>query len=172
MIVNVTPRQFAIALEVAGDGELRAALEHDHRPTGAGTWFDVAAPYLGWQILLRRLEEQFLSPALGRTPKTPDAALRLISHIAKAQNTMIRHPALRGAAMIGIQAGWFPLWFCDDNMVSPSPIPGGTFTVIGPKWATNDRGVRITRWDPTGVWPRHHWLASETAHTALLREQG
>lgn len=171
MIVNVTPRQFQYIEALAGDGVLADTFRRDHQRTGKGTWFDVTAPYLAWEIIARRLEAAYLAPSLGRTPKTPDAALRLIAHIAKAQNTMQRHPAMRGAAMIGIQAGWFPVWIHSTGIVSPMPLPGATFTVIGPKWSMNDRGMRVTRWDPSGMWPRSHWLASEDAHTRLLREE-
>jgi hypothetical protein len=171
MIVNVTPRQFAHVREVAGDGILRATMERDHRPTGSGTWFDVTAPYLAWEIVQRRLEEAYLTPSLAMTKKTPDAAMRLLQHIAKAQNTMLRHPALRGAAMIGMQAGWFPLWIMKTGQVSPVPVLDGEFTVIGPRWATNQNGTRVTRWAPDGVWPRGHWLTSESAHTDLLGEE-
>lgn len=171
MIVNVTPRQFQYVEALAGDGVLGETFRRDHRKTGTGSWFDVAAPYVAWEILVRRLEAAYLAPSLGRTPKTPDAALRLIGHIVKAQNTMWRHPAIRGAAMIGCQAGWFPVWVHPGGITTLMPMPGAEFTVLGPKWSMNDRGMRVTHWHPSGVWPRGHWLASEDSHTRLLNEQ-
>ena len=170
MIVNVTPRQFAHVRELAGDGILRDTMERDHTPTGSGTWFDVAAPFIAWEIIMRRLEDTFLTPSLAMTKKTPDAALRLIQHIAKAQNTMLRHPALRDAAMIGVQAGWFPLWITPSGAVQPVPVPDSRFVVLGPRWSMNPNGTKVTVWRPDGIWPRNHWLASEASHTALLGE--
>lgn len=171
MIVNVTRRQFSYIEGILGDGELRVAFTRDHTPTGTGTWFDVAAPFIGWEIVQRRLIDAHLSTKLGRRPSTPDAVLRLLARIAASMNAFQRHPAMKRRAMLGIQGGWFPVWeTVGDPFYSPTPRDGGTFVVLGPTWEQHHRAQSCTVWTPSGMAPRWSWLASEDSHTRLLAE--
>lgn len=173
MIVTVTPRQWDIISEVLGDGPLRAAMTRDRIPVGQGNNTDITAPFIGWQIVKQRLIDTHLSPTLGRQAHTPDSAMRTLKRISAAQNTMMRHPAMKGIAMLGVQAGWFPVWVEDGiEGFSPVPTPNGRFVVIGPIWRQADRAAPITTWGERGVVPHWHWLASEDAHSSLLCEQG
>lgn len=91
----------------------------------------------------------------------------MMRRIATAQNIVLRHPAMKGLAMLGTHAGWFPVWV--DGFGNRTPIPnGGKFVVLGARTVEGQRKMPITVWVEGGIAPLDHWLAQEESHTALL----
>jgi hypothetical protein len=171
MIVNVTRRQWVYIDDVLGDGPLRVAFTRDHTPTGKGSWFDIAAPFIGWELVQHRLIDAHLSTRMGRRSTTPEAVLRLLARIAAAQNAFQRHPAMKRRAMLGVHGGWFPVWEMDGMPTYlPAPVEGGRFVLLGPSWEERARAQACTIWREGGMVPTWNWLASEDSHTALLAE--
>lgn len=165
MNVTLTRTQYATLLKHC-DGALRAAFMTEvHEATKSQV--TVCAPYLAWQTISDRLVSEHLTRSVGSKRSVQKQVMRMLHRIATAQNRIVRHPAVKGLAMLGAQGGWFPVWIDANGYRSPMPN-GGRFTVLGPRLHDTGRAACYTVWVEDGWWPADHWLAQEETHTALL----
>jgi len=172
----MTSRQFDDVASVC-DGDLLAAIEAHHIVAGAK--IDVEAHYVTWEIAKQRMLFTYLSRRHARKSDTPQPAMAALKGIAREQNAILRHPAMRKKGMAGEQNGWFPAWELPEADFS---VPGGRYyspmppleighnawryVVLGPVWH-DDRHGRYTTWSEKGLYPARHWLAEEGTHTSL-----
>ena len=91
-----------------------------------------------------------------------------IKNIAREENAVLRHPGMRGLAMRGHQAGWFPAWAHPEQVeYSPLPVPGWRFVILGPMWIEDRYGI-FTVWSEAGLKPTEHRLLDESVHLAAM----
>lgn len=165
MNVTLTRTQYRTLLRHA-DGALRFAFTFDVTPA-THTQVTICAPYVAWQQINDRLVAAYLTPSVGAKRSVQKQVMRMLHRVATSQNRVLRHPALKGLAMLGTHGGWFPVWIADDGRRSPMPN-GGRFVVLGPRLVDSDRATPYTVWVEDGIVPADHWLAQEETHTALL----
>lgn len=127
--------------------------------------YDVGGAFIAWEILLERCVAKAYSATGGRKEDGISATLaKMIRNIAKETNRITVHPAMRGAAMLGLIAEAFPAWE-DGDQWSPTPN-GNPFVYLKPQWHTELSPRLITTWGPLGQAPPDR-LASEAVHLAL-----
>jgi len=166
MIVRLRRSQLQRIEKVAPAAALEA-LHFDRRVIGGVV--EVRAPYAAWEIAKEALMEEYLTRAGGWRGRPVSSAITAMKQIARAQNSFLRHPALREMGLLGLQHGWFPVWEMAhaeprSRRYHPLPIPGAPFVVLGPVWHTDHRGTATTTWSPAGLWPKDDWLAQEASH--------
>lgn len=166
MNVHLTVTHHRTLLRVTAGTTLADVFTRDVRPS-TKTGISVAAPYVAWELAVRQLMEVFWThrpPDVNHVPKHVRIMLR---RIAAAQNAFIRHPALKGVAMLGVHSGWFPVWIDDEGRRSPTPTDG-RFALLGARTIEGQRKTAFTVWVEGGAVQADHWLAQEQTHTALL----
>lgn len=166
MNVHLTVTHHRTLLTVCSGTPLVAAFTRDVKPL-TKTGLSVVAPYVAWERAMVMLNDQFWTHRPRTADPVPHHVRVMMRRIATAQNAVIRHPALKGLAMLGVHTGWFPVWI-DENGYR-SPLPGaGRFTVLGARVVEGQRKTAFTVWVEDGWWPADHWLAQQETHTALL----
>jgi hypothetical protein len=171
MRVRLTGPHFVhLERQIGSSGLLHEAFTRDREFVPGTKGVDIVAPYIAWEILMDRLMDTFMTGRRARRSDLPSSGMRLISRIAKAKNAVDRHPALKRVGMLGMQGGWFPLWRSPDGVLSPRPVEGWQFVVLGAHWQDRNGVTPVTTWEEYGVYPKNHWLADEAAHSRLLPE--
>ena len=171
MIVTLTPRQIKVIRPVLGEDLICRMFGREQTVSRTGSSYtEVTLPYIGWQIIQDRMIDTYLTRHRGRRNDAPKPALAAMTRIARELNAVVRHPAMKRVAMLGVQGGWFPVW---ETAEGYSPMPGiGRFVVVGPRLMHALRGTAFTVWTPEGLYPATHWLADERSHTELLTKHG
>ncbi len=133
------------------------------------TILHVRAPFIVWELAFNQLLGQVFGPRGGRAQGVPLSATRAAEMIATAMNAYERHPAFRGAQILGHHAvSWFPAWKMPEpdergRIYSPRPIADGVFVCLGPEFLT-EPGRPWTTWSEFGLVPRGDWLAEQQVH--------
>ena len=165
MNVTLTQTQYRTLLRHT-DGALYNAFTFD-TAAATKTQVEIRAPYIAWQIINDRLVQEYSSRSVGSNRPVQKQIMRMLHRIATSQNRVMRHPALKGLAMLGTHGGWFPVWIDAQGWRSPVPTDG-VFTVLGPRLVDSGRAPCYTVWTEDGSVPTDDWLAQEQTHTALL----
>lgn len=140
----------------------------------AQTRFDVRAPAIAWLFAREVLAETIFNHRGNRRTGTPRSLFGLMTDVTTWLNELERHPAMRGLAMLGQHAQWFPVWsqWEDDRQRIFSPYPNpGKFTILTPTWASYQQR-QVTTWGLDGVLPPSgDRLASEDTHLSVVARQ-
>lgn len=166
MNVHLTTTHYNTLLRITAGTRLAEVFTRDVSPS-TKTGLSVVAPYIAWERAQAMLLDTFWTHRPRGSEQPPHHVRVMMRRIATAQNTVLRHPAIKGLAMLGINAGWFPAWVDDEGRRSPMPN-GGRFVLLGARIIEGQRKTAFTVWVEDGIAPVDHWLAQEEIHTALL----
>jgi hypothetical protein len=112
---------------------------------------DIIAPAACWRVLRRLLEYDAYTDKGFRRVGAPSSLTKAIKRISEQLAHYETHPALSGAAMLGIHTDILPVWSQDADkwgrVWNPYPIPGSTFALLVP--THHKTGTQwITSWSP------------------------
>lgn len=166
MNVSLTETHYRTLLRVTAGTPLQQVFTREVITTSK-TGLSVVAPYIAWEHAQSMLTSMYWTHRPKPAAQPPHHVRVMMRRIATAQNAHLRHPAMKGLAMLGVHIGWFPVWIDSEGRRSPMPN-GGRFAVIGSRVVEGQRKSPFTVWVEDGAFPADNWLAQEQTHTALL----
>lgn len=159
-LIDIVPSNVAEELQI----------EHEYHGTYEVT---VRAAYIAWEMAQQALVDELFNPRGGVRKDANRSLVGALRAITRSKNAYDRHPALRGAAVLGHPTPvTFPVWELPEPepngmIYSPIPTVGCRFLVLRPHLLT-EPGRRVTVWDEQGIAPSHDRLADEQVHQAFI----
>lgn len=173
MIVRLTARRLDAVHRTAGaDPDMAAAL---HTIPDVGTQRQlVEAPYAAWLWIREQMIDEIYTRRGTRRQGIPVSVVGALKDVAKAVGFIDRHPALRGAGVLGHHGLVLPVWKTRRDhagrVYSPYPLLDHEFVYLKPVWHDGAGASRTTTWSHAGMAPAGTRLGDEMFHQRLRRE--
>lgn len=175
MQVRLTPtREASIWRALHADKAMVDVLEHERWVAGAR--IDVCAPYAAWLAAYEALVDYTFNNRGVRRHGVTTATQAALKDLGQALGFYDRHPALRGAGVVGHHALLIPAWRLPEpdrleRLYTTYPFPGQEFVVLRPSWRTGPGRAKVTEWEASvpASSPRLR-LAEEATHQLCFRD--
>ena len=148
MRVRLTKAQYEVCLERAAGlpWPLVETLQRDVQPH-ARTRIDVAMPAIAWVRVRDSLYDVAYTRKGFKSREAPERLVRALRAVQGNLNTWESHPAMSGAALLGLHATLIPVWRDQNNGWSIYPVEGSAMEMLTPEHILVS-GHRYTRWAP------------------------